>query len=138
MNLDVGVRVMGVEQAVRLLARVPTALDTELGRAIREILSWFAADLAEYPSEIPGTRYRRTGLLGQRWSAATRDVRQLGPHRMQGRMRNTRPGVVYVQSDDRQADVHRGRWRTAERVVESKLNQVEDRIRRAGERSLEG
>jgi len=137
-TLDVGIRVEGLDEAVRLLARVPSALDSKMGRAMREILGLYAGDLAEYPSAIPGTRYRRTGLLGQRWAAATRQVWQRGPNRLQARMRNTRPGVVYVQSDEHQADVHRGRWRTAERVVESRRGEVENLVRAAGQAAVEG
>lgn len=138
MGFGIRLEINGLKKLLQGLAKLPLALDGEMAQAIKEGLAVLAGELAIYPAAIAGSRYRRTGLLGQRWSAATKRVRRRGLHRLEGRMTNTRPGVTYVQLGSEQAAVHRGRWRTAEQVIEEQQMRIDGLLRQAGEKTLRG
>ena len=131
---EITARIANLEQVTAALKRLPQDLDAETLQAIDDALLLLGGDLAEYPGPVPGTRYRRTGLLGQLWSAATHQYRR-GNHALEGRIVNARPGVVYVQGEE-QATVHRGRWQTAEQVIAQRQGEIDELLRQAGERAL--
>jgi len=134
--LDIKLRIKGLGALIDRLRRVPGKLDQGVSDALTEFLAILRGDLAEYPPQVPGTRYRRTGLLGQRWSSATTRVRHVGLHRLEARMTNTRPGAAYVQLGTMQAAAHRGRWKTAEQIIEENRGELDRMLEQAGERAI--
>lgn len=131
---EVTARITNLEQVAAALKRLPVDLDAETLQAIDEALLLLGGDLAEYPGPVQGTRYRRTGLLGQLWSAATHQYRR-GDHALEGRIVNARPGVEYVQGEE-QSTVHRGRWRTAEQVIAQRQGEIDELLRQARKRAV--
>lgn len=80
---------------------------------------WFFAALRSGQISVP---YRRTGTLGRRWT--TKVTAEASGIR--GEVGNVTVYGPFVQSQERQAAVHQGRWRTAERVVDEMTPQIQD------------
>lgn len=80
---------------------------------------WFFAALRSGQISVP---YRRTGTLGRRWttkvSVTASDIR--------GEVGNATVYGPFVQSQESQAAIHQGRWRTAERVADEMTPQIQD------------
>jgi hypothetical protein len=66
------------------------------------------AGLKVYPAARSGSSYRRTGTLGRRWT--TRPIREVGA--VGREIGNNTEYAPFVQAEELQADVHRGRWQT--------------------------
>lgn len=80
------------------------------------------AELRPYPPEPPNSSYRRTGTLGKRWTFVVR--RSLfGMKTIVGN--NTIYGP-YVQSAERQAWMHKGRWITDAEALENNVDAITD------------
>ena len=71
---------------------------------------WFFAALREGQIVVP---YRRTGRLGQRWTTEV----IVAPAEVRGVVGNVTTYGPWVQSEAKQAFIHQGRWRTAERLA---------------------
>jgi hypothetical protein len=87
------------------------------------------ADLKKYPATRPGQRYIRgsgptnaagrvtrytSETLGKRWTTKVKDV----SGGLQGRIGNNASYGPFVQSDNFQAWMHRGRWTTDKEAIE--------------------
>lgn len=66
------------------------------------------AALKAYPAQRSGSSYRRTGTLGRRWT--TRPIREADT--VGREVGNNTVYAPFVQSDEMQAYMHRGVWRT--------------------------
>lgn len=73
--------------------------------------------VAKYPPRPPESQYTRTGTLGRRWT--TRVTRVTGG--VQGTIGNNTLYGPYVQSNEHQAGIHRGRWITIEEAIQRNL-----------------
>jgi len=138
--IDVRVTWENLEEVLAGLRALPDVLGGEVEQAIDTGLALLAGEMAIYPPAIAGSRYRRTGLLGQLWGAASHRVQRVSVGAelyVAGQIENWRPGIVYVQSGEDQAPVHQGRWRTAEMVVEGMRPMVERLLQAAGDRAVE-
>lgn len=92
-------------------------------------LALLVDDIAEYPPAPSGSSYRRTGNLGRAWTSAQYEI-----HASTGgitgvignavRDRRGRAYGPYVQSEEEQAWMHRGRWATDEMVAERNTNAI--------------
>jgi len=136
--IDVQLKIENVEQLAAAMQQLPAAIGGGVDTATRLALQLVAGQLAGYPPPPPGTRYRRTNLLGQWWSAATpRMGYRAGAAgvAISGEIRNARPGIGYVQGEE-QAEVHRGRWRTAQQIVDEMQAQIDALLQTAGERAV--
>jgi len=138
--VDLSVQIEGAEELIRNLGVMDDFLASETEQAIDRLLALAQGQLAIYPPPIAGSHYRRTGLLGQLWAGAAhriRVVQQPGDRIwVEGQISNARPGIERVQLAAEQASVHRGRWRTAEQVMQE-LQPVADRLLgQAGERAV--
>lgn len=141
MSLEGQLTITGLD---RLRARIESfgaRSAEEMAQGLQEALLLLAGELGEYPAALPGTRYVRTGLLGRLWGAARPWVWRQGWRAQGGAMRgsieNWRPGIEYVQSRESQATVHRGRWRTAEEVIEEKAGEIDQILGRTGTRLVD-
>jgi hypothetical protein len=89
----------------------------------------FFAKLRAGEIEVP---YRRTGTLGRKWM-----TRALGPGRVGAVVGNPTPYGPFVQSEERQAPIHRGTgWPTDVQVVEQAKS--EGLIEKAMQAAVEG
>ncbi len=66
-----------------------------------------------YPPAPPASTYVRTGTLGRRWT--TKPIREAGA--VGREVGNNTDYGPFVQSDELQATVHRGRWQTDAQVL---------------------
>lgn len=73
----------------------------------------FTAYMAKYPPERPGQTYRRTKTLGRTWTHVVQKS-LLGVSTIVG---NVTPYAPDVQSIERQADIHKGRWQTDQDAI---------------------
>lgn len=86
-------------------------------------------DLKRYPPEPSGSTYRRTGLLGRRWTFKV-SAGLFGVSVIAGN--NTIYGP-WVQSEAQQAWMHEGRWQTDEEVLEANTDYIEKEVGEAVE-----
>ena len=92
-------------------------------------LALLVDDIAEYPPAPSGSSYRRTGNLGRAWTSAQYEVSAntggiTGVIGNAVRDRRGRAYGPYVQSEEEQAWMHRGRWATDEMVAERNTNAI--------------
>ena len=92
------------------------------------------AEMQVYPSEVPGSRYVRTGKLGQAWTIKI-DRHADG---LTGRVGNRRLYAPFVQSSQFQAKVHVGRWTTDAQALERLRPWIVERFQRRIRAALEG
>lgn len=89
-------------------------------------------DLKRYPAEPAGSTYRRTGLLGRRWTFQV-SAGLFGVAVTAGN--NTIYGV-WVQSAAQQAQVDAGRWQTDEEVLDNNIAYIEKEVGEAVEEQI--
>ena len=130
------VRIEGLAELVRGLHRFPQTLQGSLRYAIDQGLLVMQGKLSVYPPAIPGSRYERTGQLGGGWAGAEHAFRMAGRW-VEGRATNNTLWTGYVQGEQ-QASVHKGRWLTAEQVIEQTQGEIDRLLQEAGERALSG
>lgn len=76
--------------------------------------------MAKYPPARAGSRYKRTGSLGRRW---THDV-DINRDSIKGKVGNRTLYGPYVQSEQFQARWHRGIWQTDQRVLNEERHSI--------------
>ncbi|HUX75409.1 MAG TPA: hypothetical protein VMY40_02065 [Anaerolineae bacterium] len=134
---ELNYEIVGLDGLAAALERMPEALGSEVEQAIDRALMLAQGKLAIYPPAIPGSHYRRTGLLGQLWAGATHRVRRVmgGAGRMyiEGSIQNARPGIERVQHEPEQIPVHAGRWRTVQQILEELQPEVDRLLQQAGQ-----
>lgn len=94
-----------------------------LAPAVRRAVLRMQARMAVYPPQRPGSWYRRTGTLGRRWTSGQPQVRA-GGGSIVGRYGNNTEYAPFVQGDDMQARIHRGRWQTDEQVARELAGEI--------------
>lgn len=99
--------IRGDEETIRKL----TAIEPQRVAAepLRKAALALAGRLAVYPSPPSGSTYRRTGTLGRAWTQQGAGLRYV--------VGNNVRYATYVQGPD-QAQMHRGRWLTADKAAE--------------------
>jgi len=102
------ITIRGDEETIRKL----TAIEPQRVAAEPLRKAALAARLAVYPSPPSGSTYRRTGTLGRAWTQQGAGLRYV--------VGNNVRYATYVQGPD-QAQVHRGRWLTAEQAATAML-----------------
>lgn len=113
------IEIVGLEELMRLVDRVQS--NAILRTPMISSLVLLRGQLAHYPAVTPNSSYRRTGTLGRSW---THSVSEMADG-LQGEVGTNVRYAPYVQSQERQARVHQGRWPTDEQVI----RQNEARIR---------
>ena len=129
--MPINIEIHGIDQLIKKLDRVQAVqvLEAPIQRAVLRL----QRDMAEYPPQRTGSRYRRTGTLGRRW---TTRVNRSG-NGVEGRVGNNIAYGPWVQSKRFQARVHRGHWtNTDEDVLERNRRAIEDDFARAIDQAL--
>lgn len=91
------------------------------GEATDKSLLTIHKEASIYPPQRPGSSYRRTNTLGRRWEIQPfgGQVNEFG-----GRVVNDTEYGPYVMGPDDQADVHKGTWRTTDKIMEDVKNKI--------------
>lgn len=118
---DSDVIVINVPEVAGALSRYPELARPEYQQATTASLLLFVPIMADYPPEPPNSTYRRTGTLGRLWTAAQPEWRPL-PSGFEGSIGNATPYAMWVEGDDTQARIHRGRWPTP-KIAERRTRQ---------------
>jgi len=108
------VKVTGVDAVIKELQGI--RLD-RLAGVVDGVLDLIAADAAEYPPELPGQRYIRTGDLGRGWT----NGQTLFPHKDATQLEAVRVNSVDYAPDvmgTGQEAIFQGRWRTNEQIMD--------------------
>jgi len=126
------ITITGLDRLYRRLdaTRATGALVPPMQRAVLRV----ANRMANYPAPPPRSTYRRTGTLGRRWTVKV--IRTANG--VQGRVGNNTIYAPLVQSRRFQTRVHRGRWQTAEDVVEQLESTITADFQAAVNRAIEG
>lgn len=90
--------------------------------------------MKDYPPQRSGSNYRRTGVLGRRWSHEVSG----GAGEIVGTVGNNTSYGPFVQSAAFQTRPHRGRWQTDEQVIEEEQNTIIGFFEDAVEDALDG
>ena len=104
----------------------PKDMERYINVALDGAADLIRADIKQYPPPPQDSTYVRTGTLGRSWSKKV--------SKMQAIIGNNTRYAPYVQDEDRQAWMHRGRWQTAQSVARDKANDVRRFIVKALER----
>ncbi|NIV36791.1 MAG: hypothetical protein GWN58_47360 [Anaerolineae bacterium] len=112
------------------ISEAMAALDTEkmvqtANNAIVEALDPVLEAVRKYPAPPAGSSYRRTGALGRGWTK--KDDAKKGTSSLASSV----PYVGYVQDQNMQARVHRGRWETVQSIMGRLSRQVTQTVERA-------
>ena len=126
------IRIEGVDKLLRKfnsLRQIHSILRPPMQRSVMIL----QADLAKYPSPRPNSSYVWTGTLGRSW---TPRVRTEGD-RLVGRVGTKVIYAPFVQSQQFQANIHRGRWQTDVQVLERNRTRIMRQFESAIEQALE-
>ena len=126
----VTMKIEGIEKVLDMLE--PKQYQRVVKSTLREATKVIKADLQEYPPEIPDTPYIRTGKLGQGWTS--RVTQKAGW--IVGVVGNRIGYAPYVQDRARQAEVHQGRWKTAQDVAQDKMDEIVNLFHHAIDKAL--
>ena len=109
---EIRITITGLDEAVRRVGQ-PQVLDVLHAPMQRAVLD-VQARMQQYPPPPSGSMYRRTMILGRRWTSAV--VRE--GNSLRGTVGNNTRYAPFVQSQMFQARVHRGRWLTDQAAIE--------------------
>ena len=112
----------------KVLARLDSAkLDSMMHTAMRGVVDELQAEMMVYPPPPPNSSYTRTGKLKQSWSKKVTSSGRAWLGVVGSRIHY----APYVQDENRQADIHRGRWQTVQSVAKDKKDWAVNFIHRA-------
>jgi hypothetical protein len=127
------IKIDGVEELVRIIGSAATM--QIMRRPITESVIHVEGKMKVYPPQRSGTKYRRTGTLGRRW---THEVSE-GGDEIRGVVGNNTSYGPYVQSQQFQAKVHHGFWQnTDENVIRDEQDTIVSFFDHAVEDALNG
>ncbi len=121
-DITVTVDTRAVQQ---LLARAPQALDRAIEGSLNDTATYMLARVKHYPPQRPNSSYIRTKTLFRSWSMRPITRTAGGWQVVVGSNGLIAPYNRYVQSRDRQAAIHVGRWETAESAVEQSQSRIQ-------------
>lgn len=100
-----------------LINRMPDRLNDAMEAAMNDATALLLRELKVYPPPPSGSTYVRTGTLRNSWHREI-EGRGLEIRGIVGSNENVAPYNRWVQDEERQAPVHRGRWtNTAQEVL---------------------
>lgn len=123
--------VRGLDELLKKLGTLGTfrVLEDPMQRSVYRL----QRDMADYPPAVPNSWYRRTGTLGRSWTTKVDRT----PGWIEGKIGTKLEYAPYVQSQERQARVHRRRWQTDVRVLDSNRSAIEADFERAIQQELD-
>ncbi len=109
---EINMTVTGLPHLRRTMRRLqnPDLLRPAFSRAGWRIVRFMGV----YPPPLADQQYERTGRYGREWEVEM----MVGRGRISVTARNERPGGEYVGSEQMQAGIHLGRWRTDEQALD--------------------
>jgi hypothetical protein len=114
--IQVAVDLSGIDALLRNLRDSEAVAERELGKAVASVLDEARDAAAQYPPELPNQVYIRTGDLGEAWATAQPLTARTGDT-VTVRLQNLTPYAGYVQDEEDQAAIHRGRWDTTAQIM---------------------
>lgn len=114
MNLSISI----YDNEVRdLINRTPAKLNDAMRGGMNDATALMLREVKEYPSPPPNSTYVRRHNLFNSWHREI-EGQGLAIRGIVGSNQNIAPYNRWVQDEERQAEVHRGRWRnTAQEVL---------------------
>ena len=114
MNLSISI----YDSEVRdLINRTPAKLDDAMLGGMNDATALLVRELKIYPSPPAGSTYKRTRSLSNSWHKEI-EGRGLQIRGIVGSNQNIAPYNRVVQDEEMQAAIHRGRWQTAQDVLQ--------------------
>jgi hypothetical protein len=126
------IEITGLDPLIRAMDAYPAVVGEELERTTEAALLSLVPDLSEYPSPPAGSTYPRSGNLGRGWLGAVPEFTSMssGFDAVMGNdlARSPDGGSYgpYVQDEEEQAEVHQGRWQTAQDVLQDHQREIEE------------
>ncbi len=115
-TLELTLDARDVVRAAEAFKKFPHGLQKATEFATIQSLAIAVRHLAIYPPPRAGQTYRRTGTLKRRWRFLKGNVSG-SPRKVRGSVWNVTPYAQWVQDEQRQAWMHRGRWNTVQTVI---------------------
>ena len=118
---SIHVRISGVDELDRKLAKIKGDIKPEVLRTTKKAVQYLHGQVPGYPPPPPLSTYRRTGTLGRSLTAKATPTGTGAVGRI-GTVTSYAPDVISdeaVGGRGPQAPVHRGRWYTLQGVVRS-------------------
>lgn len=138
------INVSGFEQFERDLERFQRAIEQAVeelpqtvGQKIEQALLLLQGQAAIYPAEPPNSTYIRTGTLGRRWTTAQRYYSTGEGGFLVGTVGNNTWYGPLVMSEEDQAPVHQGRWKTIEQIAREQQPRISAMLDQAGKEIAE-
>jgi len=100
-----------------LINRTPAKLDDAMLGGMNDATALLVRELKTYPSPPAGSTYKRTRALSNSWHKEI-EGRGLQIRGIVGSNQNIAPHNRVVQDEVMQAQIHRGRWQTAQDVLQ--------------------
>lgn len=100
-----------------LIIRTPDKLNAAMLGGMNDATALLLRELKTYPAQPSGSTYKRTRALSNSWHKEI-EGSGLSIRGTVGSNENIAPYNRWVQDRDRQAAVHRGRWDTAQDVLQ--------------------
>ena len=97
--------------------RTPAKLDDAMLGGMNDATALLLRELKTYPSPPAGSTYKRTRALSNSWHKEI-EGRGLQIRGIVGSNQNIAPHNRVVQDEVMQAQIHRGRWQTAQDVLQ--------------------
>jgi hypothetical protein len=97
--------------------RTPAKLDDAMLGGMNDATALLLRELKTYPSPPAGSTYKRTRALSNSWHKEI-EGRGLQIRGIVGSNQNIAPYNRVVQDEEMQAQIHRGRWQTAQDVLQ--------------------
>ena len=133
----VEIQINGVDE---LLAKLGAAQGkNKLREPMDKALKLIEREMKIYPDQRPGSKYRRTLQLKKHWTTAPIQETANG---LIGKVGNNvedangNPYAPFVQSQQFQAQVHRGRWQTDAQVLNQERPTIERYFQEAIDKAL--
>lgn len=124
------------------LRALPGTIAGEVQKAQEEDLKDVAKVLADYPPQLLGTHYNRTGRLGRGWTGFGPKINILGGLNFSAELTNNVPyaGAVQGGSDDSEhqtAEFRRRNWKTTDQALAETEDKAQKRLDAAVQRGLD-
>jgi len=100
-----------------LINRAPAKLSDAMLGGMNDATALVLRELKTYPPPPPNSTYKRTRSLSNSWHKEI-EGSGLQIRGIVGSNQNIAPYNRWVQDEDVQAEVHRGRWQTAQDVLQ--------------------
>jgi hypothetical protein len=132
-----------LDQLAKDLGALPGVIAKEVQRAQEEDLEDVAKVLADYPPQLLGTHYARTGHLGRGWTNFGPKINILGGGlNFSAELTNNVPYAGQVQggSDDSEhqtAEFRRRNWKTTDQALAETEDKAQKRLDEAVQRGLD-